>query len=194
MLARFASDPSRTLFGGLSPAMEQAIVSVRFGLKISRVVLVTVDVTTIQYWPAGTVTPGVGKTASARNYGDWDKMEVALGPPPYRYAELPRAAVDHGEQCSTRCRSSTPPGSLSGKSLACGDPSRVRHGGQSGAPIQWRPFAQTSRPCFWLMKSNRLKTAALEQLRDFYESSTGRPRSPAENGGLGMGRSGGWGK
>jgi len=32
--------------------------------------------------------PGVGKTVSARRYSDWDEMEVALGPPPYRYAEL----------------------------------------------------------------------------------------------------------
>ena len=33
--------------------------------------------------------PGVGKTAPARRYANWDEMEVALGPPPYRYAELP---------------------------------------------------------------------------------------------------------
>src|ERR1700687_3766039 len=54
MTAWLVSWLSRTKFEPLRPAMLQPKVSV--GLRMSWVVLVTVDVKTIQYWPAGTAS------------------------------------------------------------------------------------------------------------------------------------------
>lgn len=48
MTAWLASEPRRTLFDALRPTIEQAIVLIGFGLSGSWVVLVSVDVNSIQ--------------------------------------------------------------------------------------------------------------------------------------------------
>ncbi len=113
--------------------------------------------------------PGVGKTVSARRYANWDEMEVALGPPPYRYAESPMR-----EEGPWRTVLYTPP-VVNTARIIDREVANVwgTVAGLSRRSI-WRtdPMAavRADQPTLLIVDEvDRLKTAGLEQLRDFYD-------------------------
>lgn len=104
---------------------------------------------------------------SARRYSGWDEMEVVLGPPPYRYAELP--ANDDGPW---RTVLYTPPVVNTARII------------DRDIAAVWGSVADLTRRSMWrtdpmtairadqptrlvVDEVERLKTAGLEQLRDF---------------------------
>jgi DNA transposition AAA+ family ATPase len=114
--------------------------------------------------------PGVGKTVSARQYAHWNQLESLFGgPPPYRSTPMPpRESGPWQTVLYTPSVSNTPRsvehavGSLWGavQSLSA----RATWDGDPTAPALRRP------PDLLVVdEADRLKTASLEQLRDFYD-------------------------
>ena len=114
--------------------------------------------------------PGVGKTVSARQYAHWDQLESVMGgPPPYRHRETPP-------------RESGPWRTVLFTPGVTNTPRTVEHAVSNlwetvdglGARATWYgdPNAAVVRqpPDLLLVdEADRLKTASLEQLRDFYD-------------------------
>ncbi len=111
--------------------------------------------------------PGVGKTVSARQYAHWDELEAVLGPPPHRHDGIPDR--DSGPW---RTVLYTP-----------GVVNTPRIVGRDLAGL-WRAVSGLARRAAWqtdaaqaaqgpdlliVDEADRLKTAALEQLRDVYD-------------------------
>jgi len=114
--------------------------------------------------------PGVGKTVSARQYSHWNQLESLLGgPPPYRHTPMPQ-------------RDSGPWRTVLYTPGVTNTPRTVEHAvgnlwgtvGGLGARATWYgdPNAAVMRQLPDLLvvdEADRLKTASLEQLRDFYD-------------------------
>ena len=114
--------------------------------------------------------PGVGKTVSARQYSHWSQLESLLGgPPPYRHTPMPQ-------------RDSGPWRTVLYTPGVTNTPRTVEHAvgnlwgtvGGLGARATWYgdPNAAVMRQLPDLLvvdEADRLKTASLEQLRDFYD-------------------------
>jgi DNA transposition AAA+ family ATPase len=114
--------------------------------------------------------PGVGKTVSARQYAHWTQLESLMdGPPPYRYSAMPpRDSGPWRTVLYTPGVTNTPRtvehavsnlwgtvGGLAARATLYGDPD---------AAVMRQP------PELLLVdEADRLKTASLEQLRDFYD-------------------------
>ena len=114
--------------------------------------------------------PGVGKTVSARQYSHWSQLESLLGgPPPYRHTPMPQR--DSGPWRTvlyTPGVTNTPRsvehavGNLWGTVDGLG--ARATWYGDPNAAVMWQP------PDLLVVdEADRLKTASLEQLRDFYD-------------------------
>jgi hypothetical protein len=114
--------------------------------------------------------PGVGKTVSARQYAHWNQLEALLGgSPPYRHAPMP--PHDSGPWQTvlyTPGVTNTPRsveqavGNLWGTVDGLG--ARATWYADPNAPVRRQP------PDLLLVdEADRLKTASLEQLRDFYD-------------------------
>jgi DNA transposition AAA+ family ATPase len=115
--------------------------------------------------------PGVGKTVSARQYAHRDEVETMLGPPPYRYASVP--APESGPWQTVLYT----PGVINTPRTIEREVDRLR-GAVIGlaARSTWysNPHVVAQRPRQWpelliVDEADRLKTASLEQLRDFYD-------------------------
>jgi hypothetical protein len=109
----------------------------------------------------------VGKTESARQYAQWDEPEAVLGPPPHRHDGIPP-------------RNSGPwrtvlytPGVVNTPRIVERDLAGLWRAvsGLAGRAARQTEAAQAAHVPDLLMvdEADRLKTAALEQLRDVYD-------------------------
>jgi DNA transposition AAA+ family ATPase len=113
--------------------------------------------------------PGVGKTVSARQYAHWNQLESLLGgPPPYR--GMPMPPQDSGPWQTVLY---TPGVSNTPRSVeqAVGNLWGTVQGLSTRATWYGDPTTVTRQPPDLLVvdEADRLKTASLEQLRDFYD-------------------------
>ena len=115
--------------------------------------------------------PGVGKTVSARHYADWDELEELLGPPPYRSAGVP--LPDSGPWRTvlyTPGVTNTPhtvEREVNGVwGAVIGLATRTTWWQRAALSTSVRPEVPT---LVIVDEADRLKTASLEQLRDFYD-------------------------
>jgi DNA transposition AAA+ family ATPase len=113
--------------------------------------------------------PGVGKTVSARQYAHWNQLEALLGgPPPYRHAPMP--PHDSGPWQTVLY---TPGVSNTPRSVeqAVGNLWGTVQGLEARATWYGDPADVRRQPPDLLVvdEADRLKTASLEQLRDFYD-------------------------
>jgi hypothetical protein len=114
--------------------------------------------------------PGVGKTISARQYADWSQLESLMGgPPPYRHRVTPpRDSGPWQTVLFTPGVTNTPRmvehavsnlwGTVDGLGARA-----VRYGDPDAAVVRQPPDLLV------VDEADRLKTASLEQLRDFYD-------------------------
>ena len=111
--------------------------------------------------------PGVGKTVSSRHYAHWDELEAVLGPAPHRHDGIPppesgpwRTVLYTPGVVSTP---RTVERDLAGLWRAVSGPARrsivSADAGQQPPPLD----------LVVVDEADRLKTAALEQLRDMYD-------------------------
>jgi DNA transposition AAA+ family ATPase len=114
--------------------------------------------------------PGVGKTVSARQYSRWNQVESLMGgPPPYRHRATPP-------------RNSGPWRTVLFTPGVTNTPRTVEHAVSNlwgtvdglGARATWygdpdTVVARQSPDLLVVDEADRLKTASLEQLRDFYD-------------------------
>jgi DNA transposition AAA+ family ATPase len=114
--------------------------------------------------------PGVGKTVSARQYAHWNQLESLLGgPPPYRHAPMPprdsgpwRTVLYTPGVTNTPRTVENAVGNLWGTVDGLG--ARATWYGDPNAAVMSQP------PDLLVVdEADRLKTASLEQLRDFYD-------------------------
>lgn len=115
--------------------------------------------------------PGVGKTASARQYSHWDELELLVGPPPYRSGGTPgRDAGPWQTVLYTPGVTNTP--RTVERELDQLWAAVVGVGVRTAWQAKLNPVAP-SRPeppsLVIVDEADRLKTASLEQLRDFYD-------------------------
>jgi AAA domain len=111
--------------------------------------------------------PGVGKTVSARQYAHWDELEVVLGPPPHRHDGIPPPGSGPWQTVLyTPDVINTPrivERDLAGLWRAVSG--LARRAIQQTAVVQPAPVPDL----LIVDEADRLKTAALEQLRDVYD-------------------------
>ncbi len=114
--------------------------------------------------------PGVGKTVSAREYAHWGDLDQLLGPPPYRYSGVP--APDSGPWRTVLYT----PGVINTPRTVAREVDGL-WAAVIGAAVRatWYVTAHPTgvRPpapdLVIVDEADRLKTASLEQLRDFYD-------------------------
>jgi DNA transposition AAA+ family ATPase len=113
--------------------------------------------------------PGVGKTVSARRYAHWDELEAMLGPAPHRHGGIPpgdsgpwRTILYTPQVVNTPRIIERDVGNLWGRVFGL------------AARTSWSSeLAEDPNPqppdLVLVDEADRLKTAGLEQLRDFYD-------------------------
>jgi DNA transposition AAA+ family ATPase len=114
--------------------------------------------------------PGVGKTASAREYAHWNQLEALLGGlPPYRHTPTPlrdsgpwRTVLYTPGVTNTPRTVDNAVGNLWG-TVSSLDARATFYGDPDG------PVRRRSPDLILVDEADRLKTASLEQLRDFYD-------------------------
>ena len=108
--------------------------------------------------------PGVGKTVSARQYAQWDDLEAVLGPPPHRHDGIPSS--DSGPWRTVLYT----PGVVNTPRIVDRDLAglwRAVSGLARRAVRQTEAMQPVHVPDLLIVdEADRLKTAALEQLRD----------------------------
>jgi DNA transposition AAA+ family ATPase len=113
--------------------------------------------------------PGVGKTVSARQYAHWNQLEALLGgPPPYRHAPMPpQGSGPWADGAVYAQRQQHPEQRRAGGRQLVG----AVQGLSTRAAWYGDPTTVTRQPPDLLVvdEADRLKTASLEQLRDFYD-------------------------
>jgi DNA transposition AAA+ family ATPase len=111
--------------------------------------------------------PGVGKTASARQYAHWDELEAVLGPAPHRHDGIP--PPDSGPWRTILYT----PGVVNTPRIVERDLASLWRAVSGLAERANRhahpPKAPTPLDLVLVDEADRLKTAALEQLRDMYD-------------------------
>jgi DNA transposition AAA+ family ATPase len=113
--------------------------------------------------------PGVGKTVSARQYAHWNQLEALLGgPPPYRHTPMPPHESGPWQTVLYTPGVSNTPRSVE---QAVGNLWGTVQGLSTRATWYGDPTGVTRQPPDLLVvdEADRLKTASLEQLRDFYD-------------------------
>jgi DNA transposition AAA+ family ATPase len=111
--------------------------------------------------------PGVGKTLSARQYAHWDELEAMLGPPPHRHDGIPPR--DSGPWRTVLYT----PGVVNTPRIVERDLAGLWRAvsGLARRAVQQTEATQAAHVPDLLVvdEADRLKTAALEQLRDVYD-------------------------
>ncbi len=112
--------------------------------------------------------PGVGKSASARQYARWDELEAVLGPPPHRHDGIP--PPDSGPWRTILYT----PGIVNTPRIIERDVAglwRAVFGLARRAVVGHADPERGPRPPDLVIvdEADRLKTAGLEQLRDLYD-------------------------
>jgi DNA transposition AAA+ family ATPase len=111
--------------------------------------------------------PGVGKTVSARQYARWDELEAVLGPAPHRHDGIPPR--DSGPWRTALYT----PGVVNTPRIVERDLAglwRAVSGLARRAARQAEAAEEPQGPDLLIVdEADRLKTAALEQLRDVYD-------------------------